>query len=173
MGSRQVLSFNRRTSVTQMTVAMEKANKDWSIVDGGEADGWSLVDGGEADGWISWESLGQNVKDPKHLIEWKRCSDMHIGWSGLVRFSPGQELPLHKHDPPEIYYILKGHPLLILGGDEVRGHPLACISIPSLCPHKLINDTDKEVLVMYVYMEVGGNSVKPGQNHNWTFLEEV
>ena len=25
----------------------------------------------------------------------------------LFRFEPGQELPLHKHKPPEIYYILK------------------------------------------------------------------
>jgi len=134
---------------------------------------WQIVDGLASEGWISWESLSQNVKDSRFLIEWKRCSDMDIAWSGLVRFAPGKRLPLHTHDPPEIYYIIQGCPIVELDGERTRVKPLSCVTIPSLCPHRVINDTDEVVVIMYVYMPVEGNPIQPGRGHNWTFLEEV
>eukprot|EP00088_Acartia_fossae_P023621 TRINITY_DN24635_c0_g1_i1.p1 TRINITY_DN24635_c0_g1~~TRINITY_DN24635_c0_g1_i1.p1 ORF type:complete len:149 (-),score=29.61 TRINITY_DN24635_c0_g1_i1:56-502(-) len=134
---------------------------------------WSIVNGNDEDGWLSWESLGKQLKDKKYNIEWKRCSDMRIGWSGLVKFKPGQELPLHIHNPPEIYYILKGSPILKLGDEKIRSKPMDCVTIPSNCPHGLVNDTDQEVLLLYSYQEVGGNTSLPGPNYGWKFLEPI
>jgi len=135
--------------------------------------GWSVISGDDKEGWISWESIGQKIKDKKYDIKWKRCSDMKIGWTGLVRFAPGQELPLHKHKPPEIYYILKGNPIIKLGLNAVRTKVLDCITIPSNCPHGVVNDTDQEVLLMYTYQEIGGNNSLPGPDYQWKFLEDI
>ena len=40
-------------------------------------------------------------------------------------------------------YIFQGNPLVELDGVRTRVGPLSCVTIPSLCPHRVINDTEQ------------------------------
>ena len=57
--------------------------------------------------WISWAALGLKVKDEKHQLRWRNCTDIPHAWTGLVILKPGQAEPLHKHTTPMFYYILQ------------------------------------------------------------------
>ena len=59
-------------------------------------------------------------QDPRDNIHFKRCTHLSFAWSGvmrsppsllltphLTRIDPGHRLPLHRHAPSEVYYILE------------------------------------------------------------------
>eukprot|EP00090_Calanus_glacialis_P025166 TRINITY_DN39187_c0_g1_i1.p1 TRINITY_DN39187_c0_g1~~TRINITY_DN39187_c0_g1_i1.p1 ORF type:complete len:161 (-),score=26.33 TRINITY_DN39187_c0_g1_i1:91-573(-) len=135
-------------------------------------DTWKIVDGSQEDGWMSWESLGLKVQNPLHNVFWKRCTDMEFAWSGLMRIEPGHKLVLHKHAPAEVYYILKGTPTVTLADTEHLCHPHQCVSIPSFCPHGVSNTGEEEVIICYTYLP-SSNTLRPGPQHQWAFLEVV
>jgi len=138
---------------------------------------WSVADWGEQEGWVSWMASGSEahilqLKNPLDNIHFKRCTDLSFAWSGVMRIDPGHRLPLHRHAPSEVYYVLQGNPIVRLNDTEVQCHPQQVVSIPSLCPHGVNNPGDEAVLIAYTYLP-GSNCIKPGPQHKWQFLEEV
>ena len=118
---------------------------------------WKVVepfDGEAANEWVSWDSIGLDVEDDRHRVQWRNCSDLHHSWTGLVKLDPGQTEPYHKHTPPMFYYILQGQPLVTLNGIKNRTKKWQCVNIPSLCPHAIHNDTNEEVVVLWNYVSL-------------------
>ena len=55
----------------------------------------------------------------------------------------GSRTPLHVHETEEVFVILKGHILAIVGGQEVHCIAPATLICPSNVPHQLINAGDE------------------------------
>ena len=60
----------------------------------------------------------------------------------------------------------------MLNGIQNRVKLWQCVSIPSKCPHAIINDTEEEVIIAWTYLS-NIDKVNPDNNYNWTWLEEV
>merc|ERR1719153_1150417 len=133
---------------------------------------WKVVEPYDGKRWVSWDVLGQKVKDEKHKLEWRNCADITHAWTGLVSLRPGQVEPLHKHTTPMIYYILQGKPIVSLNYISNRTSKWQCVSIPSECPHAIYNDTEEEVVIAWCYVS-NKEKVNPSENYNWVWLEDV
>merc|ERR1712080_127405 len=157
-----------------LTLQSRSMETDSSIIPGGQTESfpWSVVDWGQEEGWQSWESLGLQIKTPRHNIHWKRCTHMDFAWSGVMRLETNQHLPLHTHAPAEIYYILRGKPTVSLDGNIIQCWSGQVVSIPAFCPHSVTNNEEDIVLIAYTYLP-RTNTIRPGPGHQWKFLEEV
>jgi len=133
--------------------------------------GWKIVDAEDDNDWSKWHSFGLDVKFEYMDIDWKNLCDMEFSWTGVCKMQPGAYLPLHIHDPPEFYYILKGRPTVVLNGIYNKCKPIQCVTIPPRCPHKIFNDTNEEVIFIYTYLPL--NDVCTKDQLGWVFLEDV
>merc|ERR1711936_439474 len=133
---------------------------------------WKVVEPYDGKRWVSWDVLGQKVKEEKHKLEWRNCADINHAWTGLVSLKPGQIEPCHNHTTPEILYVLQGSPIIALNHTKNRTTKWQCVSIPSKCPHSIINDTEEEVIIAWIYISLH-DKVNPSTNYNWVWLEEV
>ena len=70
---------------------------------------------------------------------------------GVTEFQPGEWLGLHRHAPPEIYYIFAGAGLLSLEGREIPVKAGSAVFIPGMAEHG-IRQTGSEILrLFYVF----------------------
>lgn len=58
-------------------------------------------------------------------------------WKSSI--SVGSKTPLHVHETEEVFVILKGHILAIIGEKEIHCHAPATLICPANIPHQLIN----------------------------------
>lgn len=70
---------------------------------------------------------------------------------GVTELQPGEWLGLHRHAPPEIYYIFTGAGLVSLDGREIPVKAGSAVFIPGLAEHG-IRQTGSEILrLFYVF----------------------
>ena len=70
---------------------------------------------------------------------------------GVTEFQPGEWLGLHRHAPPEIYYIFAGAGLMSLDGREIPVKAGSAVFIPGMAEHG-IRQTGNEILrLFYVF----------------------
>ncbi len=70
---------------------------------------------------------------------------------GVTEFQPGEWLGLHRHAPPEIYYIFAGAGLMSLEGHEIPVKAGSAVFIPGMAEHG-IRQTGSEILrLFYVF----------------------
>lgn len=70
---------------------------------------------------------------------------------GVTEFEPGEWLGLHRHAPPEIYYIFAGAGLMSLDGREIPVKAGSAVFIPGMAEHG-IRQTGNEILrLFYVF----------------------
>ena len=70
---------------------------------------------------------------------------------GVTEFQPGEWLGLHRHAPPEIYYIFAGAGLMSLDGREIPVKAGSAVFIPGMAEHG-IRQTGSEILrLFYVF----------------------
>jgi len=68
-----------------------------------------------------------------------------------IRIPPHSEDPYHYHPTlTELYYILEGSCHIDLDGEKSKIKPGDCIHIPPLVKHKLINDSDEELVLLAI-----------------------
>ena len=142
---------------------------------------WKVVepyDGAAAEDWVSWDDVGMAESvEWKHRVVWRNCADISHAWTGMVSLLPGQQEPYHTHGHPMFYFILQVHqyisasfqwsclsellitsaysqgtPIVKLNGIRNRVKKWQCVSIPSLCPHGIYNDTEEECVVLWCYV---------------------
>jgi len=134
--------------------------------------GWKVVEPYDSKPWVTWDALGLKVKDDKHKLRWRNCADVSHAWTGLVSLLPGQVEPYHQHTTPMIYYILQGKPIVVLNDIKNRTSKWQCVTIPSECPHGILNDTNEEAVIAWTYLSIDSKP-SPDKNYNWKFLENV
>jgi mannose-6-phosphate isomerase-like protein (cupin superfamily) len=70
---------------------------------------------------------------------------------GVAEFRPGDWLGLHRHAPPEVYYVFAGAGILSLEGREVPVSVGSAVFIPGMAEHG-IRQTGTEVLrLLYAF----------------------
>ena len=60
----------------------------------------------------------------------------------MVEMEPGGFQHLHSHEPEQMYYILEGHGLMIVNGEERAVQAGDCIFFPTFAEHGLENTGD-------------------------------
>lgn len=76
-----------------------------------------------------------------------KVHDKNVAHSiALVEMKPGAFADQHYHPViEESYYILKGHPLMVVDGEEKRLAPGQAILISPKSMHQIFNDTNEDV----------------------------
>ncbi len=70
---------------------------------------------------------------------------------GVAELKPGDWLGLHRHAPPEIYYVLAGAGIVSLDGREIAVRAGSAVFIPGMAEHG-IRQTGTEVLrLLYAF----------------------
>ena len=67
---------------------------------------------------------------------------------GVTELGPGDWLGLHRHAPPEVYYVFAGAGILSLEGREVPVSAGSAVFIPGMAEHG-IRQTGNEVLHLF------------------------
>ena len=67
---------------------------------------------------------------------------------GVAELAPGDWLGLHRHTPPEIYFVFAGAGVVSLEGREIVVKPGAAVFIPGMAEHG-IRQTGTEVLRLF------------------------
>ncbi len=72
---------------------------------------------------------------------------------GITEIEPGQanETFLHQHAQPEVYYILAGHGVVQIFGEEYDLQPGSLVFIPGDAPHGLCNTGNEVLRLLYVF----------------------
>ncbi|KLU03069.1 hypothetical protein RISK_004835 [Rhodopirellula islandica] len=75
-----------------------------------------------------------------------------VGHSTLF---PQGAIPEHAHSNEEVYVVLAGRGEMRVGNDVRQVAATTAIYIPSNVPHSLINDSDEDLVVMWMYAPGG------------------
>ncbi len=67
---------------------------------------------------------------------------------GVAELGPGDWLGLHRHAPPEIYYVFAGAGVVSLDGREIAVKAGAAVFIPGMAEHG-VRQTGSEVLRLF------------------------
>lgn len=72
---------------------------------------------------------------------------------GITEIEPGQanKFFLHQHAQPEVYYILAGHGVVQISGEEYVLQPGTLVFIPGDAPHGLRNTGDEVLRLLYIF----------------------
>ena len=71
--------------------------------------------------------------------------------AGVAELQPGDRLGLHRHTPPEIYYVLEGSGIVTLDGVEHEMAAGAAVFIPGDCEHGVRNDGASPLRLFYAF----------------------
>ena len=69
---------------------------------------------------------------------------------GITEIEPDQ-IFMHQHAQPEVYYILAGHGVVQISGEEYALQPGSLVFIPGDAPHGLRNTGDEVLRLLYVF----------------------
>lgn len=77
---------------------------------------------------------------------------------GLATFEPGKGLPCHIHNVEESVTILEGKAFIDVEGVRKHGEPYDTSFIPPYIPHRFVNASDTEKLViLWAYSQIDNN----------------
>jgi putative monooxygenase len=71
--------------------------------------------------------------------------------SGVSRFDPGHQVPLHFHNVEEQVTIIEGEAVAMIDGERHTLHPYDSTYIPAGVPHHFMNESDAPTAILYIY----------------------
>ena len=89
--------------------------------------------------WEGWTDSYLAAQSPCHwklLVTGERDASRGLV-SGIAELPPGVSLPLHHHEPEEIYYIVSGFGHVAIDDSEASLGPGSAVYIPSNAKHTL------------------------------------
>ena len=101
----------------------------------------------QLDGWndpvrgrISWRTLFTGDQTTTDALT-----------AGVAELQPGGWLGLHRHTPPEVYYVLEGSGIVWLDGTEHQVTAGAAVFIPGDCEHGIRNHGTEPLRFLYAF----------------------
>ena len=93
-------------------------------------------------GNVTWKTLLSSSKTPSNTLT-----------SGLARCAAkGGHLKCHRHDHPEMYYVVQGRGIIAIDGAEQEVSKGSVVFIPGNSEHGIRNEDEEEDLVwLYVF----------------------
>jgi mannose-6-phosphate isomerase-like protein (cupin superfamily) len=70
---------------------------------------------------------------------------------GMTELGPGDWLGLHRHAPPEVYYVFAGAGILSLEGREITVKPGTAVFIPGMAEHGIRQTGDEVLRLFYAF----------------------
>jgi quercetin dioxygenase-like cupin family protein len=89
---------------------------------------------------VRWRTLTSADRTPTHALT-----------TGILEIAPGARLALHRHAPPEVYYICEGNAVVTLDGAD---HPVgagAAVFIPGHTAHAVVNPGPGRLRLFYSF----------------------
>jgi quercetin dioxygenase-like cupin family protein len=74
---------------------------------------------------------------------------------GYVTIYAGGEVPHHAHSQEEVYFIVSGHGLIAIDGDETEVQAGSYAAIRPGQSHSLRNTTDEDLIMLFCYAPKG------------------
>ena len=103
-------------------------------------------------------SFEQTIDLPGGRTHWKTLlsadrTPTNVMTIGMTEIEPGQanEIFLHQHAQPEVYYILAGHGVVQISGEEYALQPGSLVFIPGDAPHGLRNTGHEVLRLLYIF----------------------
>jgi quercetin dioxygenase-like cupin family protein len=100
------------------------------------SDGWD----DELHGRVSWRTLLSADQTTSEALT-----------AGVAEIAPGQELKVHRHTPPEMYYILAGSGLVTIDGVAREVGPQTVVFIPGGAAHGIRNAGEETLRFLYAF----------------------
>jgi mannose-6-phosphate isomerase-like protein (cupin superfamily) len=100
------------------------------------ADAWDDAEHGK----VSWRTLFSGDITPSEALT-----------GGVAEIEPGAPLKLHRHAPPEIYFILAGKGIIWIDGKETEIGPNTGVFIPGNAKHGIHNTGTETLRLFYCF----------------------
>jgi quercetin dioxygenase-like cupin family protein len=105
---------------------------------------------------VDWETWDDPQLRSNSAVRWKLIfsagrtptAAMSIG---LAEIEPGGVLPLHRHEPAEVYHILEGHGRVWIDGADHDLRPGRMVFIPPDALHRTLNTGDGALRFMFMF----------------------
>ena len=112
------------------------ANSNPVVLQGaGCEEGWD----DEQHGRVQWRTLFSAERTPTEALT-----------AGVAEIGPGDQLKVHRHSPPELYYLLAGEGVVTIEGVEYPVRTNAAVFIPGNAAHGLRNTGQTTLRFFYV-----------------------
>ncbi len=113
---------------------------------------------------VPLKTNAETTGNPKDQGCWKSLIDKQKGSRDLVLgmgwMKPGEVHLLHHHiDASEFYYILEGSATITIADEEVKAESGTAIYIPAGDKHRIVNDGERELVVLFGYSKPEWESV--------------
>jgi quercetin dioxygenase-like cupin family protein len=107
----------------------------WASSEDFNATRWKDILGGDGDGQIPQEDIR----------------------FGLVQLAPNAVYPGHRHEAPEVYYVLSGKASWTVGSQSFIAEAGATIYIPANTIHRMVNQLDEPLTAVWAWWAPGGD----------------
>jgi quercetin dioxygenase-like cupin family protein len=107
-------------------------------------------------GDLDWETWPADLLDERGKVVWRTLlsADRTPSESltlGIAELQPGDALREHRHDQPELYFILSGEGQVLAGGPPRAVRAGTAIFFPGNARHGLANTGSVELRYVYVF----------------------
>jgi quercetin dioxygenase-like cupin family protein len=99
-------------------------SKSVILHEAGCQEGWA----DELHGRVQWRTLFSAERTPTEALT-----------AGVAEIEPGDQLKVHRHAPPELYYLLAGEGMVTIDGIEYPVETGAAVFIPGNAAHGIRN----------------------------------
>ncbi|HEX2527818.1 MAG TPA: cupin domain-containing protein [Geminicoccus sp.] len=105
---------------------------------------------------LDWETWDDPQLRANSAVRWKLVfssdrTPTDTMSMGLAEIAVGGVLPLHHHEPAEIYHVLEGHIRVSVAGVEHMLHPGQLFFIPPDVPHSTVNAGPIPARILFVF----------------------
>ncbi len=100
------------------------------------AEGWN----DDLHGRVQWRTLFSAGRTPTEALT-----------AGVAEILPGDELKVHRHTPPELYYLLTGEGIVTIDGVEYPVSANSAVFIPGNAAHGLRNTGHTTLSFFYAF----------------------
>ena len=112
---------------------------------------WKLIDSNQ----IEYTPYRKGVVNIKRIIEKDTVEMKSFTGFGLLELPPKGIFPPHTHpDREEIYHILSGSGIVVIGGEEIQATEGQTFYISGDIEHGITNPTDERFEVLFVHVQV-------------------
>jgi mannose-6-phosphate isomerase-like protein (cupin superfamily) len=112
---------------------------------------WKLIDANQ----IEYTPYRKGVVNIKRIIEKDTVEMKSFTGFGLLELPPKGVFPPHTHPVrEEIYYILKGSGIVVIGGKEIQATEGQAFYISGDIEHGILNPTNERFEVFFVHVQV-------------------